>query len=559
MKNFLFLFVFFILIKNTEAQTLVYAYRIVFKDKLFSPPLADSNYFFTQDCVTRRHKQHVLFTETDRPVSTVYIDSVMHVAQAFRLHNVSRWFNQVVVLTKVNNLVGLAALPFVDSVKLVGRYPAGWGFADNNGTTKPPTKYDYVGETVSSAKKKRGNYYGDAYSQIHVTRTDFLHNLGFKGKGVKVGVIDMGFSGIKLGAYDSINNSNRFIDKWNFVRDTINIDSFSIGSIIHGADALSCMGAEIPNFYVGSAPKANFALYITEDWAFESRIEEDNWVSAAERADSLGVQLLNTSLGYNQFDAYFSYDNYTYANHFNGHTTLIAQGANMATSKGIFCVTAMGNSGTNSWHYLVTPADADSVYSVGETDSFFNYEPSSSKGPNAAGLIKPDGVTVGLNVLIIDNITNGIKSTGGTSFSSPLLAGGIVCLMQALPKYTIYELKRLIHQCSSRYTSTSDTMGYGIPNFEMAYNTGIILNTKNLELGDNKTIALYPNPATNVLNINVGNKKINSISIFDITGKFILHQENASSVNIEQLPQGAYFTRIQAENTLYVKSFLIRK
>jgi serine protease AprX len=555
MKKLLLLIISIVTIYCAKAAPTVYAIRIVFKNKLYSQPLADSLNFFTADAVIRRHLQNVPFTETDRPVSGFYIDSAMHVAQAFRLHNVSRWFNQIVVLSNVDNIIGLSGLPFVESVKLVGKYNNGWGFAP---PVLPPNKYEVASIASTNINKKRGSYYGDAYSQIHATKTDFLHNMGFKGEGIKVAVVDMGFSNAKkLKAFDSIRISNRFIDQWNFVRDTINIDTFSVGLIIHGTDALSCMGAELPNFYVGSAPKSSYALYMSEDYVFESPIEEDNWVSAAERADSLGIQLINTSLGYYEFDADFATSNYTYANDFNGHKTLIARGHNMAVSKGIFCVAAIGNAGYSAWRYMFTPADADSVYSVGIVDSFLVFHPSSSRGPNALKVTKPDGVDVGVNVLIIDNPGGGIKSTGGSSFSSPLLAGGIVCLMQALPKVNIYQLRRLIQQCSSTFLTPNDSMGYGIPNFELAYNTGLLINNNTFILGNNTQVNLYPNPTHSVLNFDINNKNLNKIEVLNTNGQPVLEQENTTQINISHLPKGLYFARIFLDKTIFIKSFVV--
>jgi serine protease AprX len=555
MKKILLVLVFGIFINVIKAAPTVYAIRIVFKNKLYSQPLADSLNFFTLASLHRRHAQGVVFNELDRPVSGFYIDSAMHVAQAFRLHNVSRWFNQIVVLSNVDNIIGISGLPFVESVKLVGKYNNGWGFAP---TTSPNTKYETISTILTSDKKKRGSYYGDAYSQIHATRTDFLHNLGFKGEGMNVAVLDMGFSNAKkLKAFDSILFTNRYIDQWNFVRDTSNVDTFSFGLNIHGTDALSCMGAELPNFYVGSAPKSNYAMYITEDYSFESPIEEDNWVSAAERADSLGVQLINTSLGYYEFDADFASSNYTYANDFNGHKTLIARGNNMAVAKGIFCVTSIGNAGYSTWRYMFTPADADSVYSVGIVDSFLVFHPSSSRGPNAAGQIKPDGVDVGVNVLLIDNPGGGIKSTGGSSFSGPLLAGGIVCLMQALPKVNIYQLRRLIHQCSSTFTTPNDSMGYGIPNFEMAYNTELLINSNQFVLGNNHSIHIYPNPTSTILNISLNNNQaVDQVEVLNTFGKIISVAKNINAISTNLLTTGTYFLRIFDGKNVYVKSFL---
>jgi serine protease AprX len=552
---------------TAQVTGVVYAYRISFKNKIGSVSINDSATFLTQKALDRRHKQGLSVNVSDIPVVQAYIDSAIKNAQAFRVKNRSKWFNQIVVLTQNNNMAAVSALPFVSQVKLVGKY-SGWGGRMPN-PNLINNKYNNIQTTIVTKKQARGNptYYGESYTQLKQTNTDFLHDSGFKGEGIHIAMIDMGFSKAKtIMAFDSSVVNHKYMDQWNFVRDTINVDSFSIGPISHGTDALSVIIANNPGVYVGSAPNANVSMYITEDYAFESPIEEDNWVSAAERADSIGADLINTSLGYYQFDADFSSDNYTYANDFDGKTTLIAKAHNMAVAKGIFCVSAMGNMGGNAWKYLLTPADADSTYSVGAMDSSgaFTLSMGSSSGPSADGQIKPDGIGCGVQVAVISNSTGLPVYTGGTSFSSPLLCGGIACFMQANPKLPIWEIRRLVQQSSSRFLTTSDSMGYGVPNFKIAQKLASALSTttnNTVTIGNATEYQLFPNPAKNILIVQHTKSALLNCNyrIMDVNGKIL--QQNAlinSRININYLPAGLYYLQLQNNTEMVCKSFVVQ-
>jgi hypothetical protein len=227
---------------------------------------------------------------------------------------------------------------------------------------------------------------------------DFLHDLGYKGQGMDIAVFDVNFRFTNTcPAYDSLNADNRVKDVYNFARDTPYVYATTIPNE-HGMNVLGCMAANIPGTYVGTAPLANFYLYITEDWLSEQPIEEDNWLSAAERADSVGVYVINSSLGYNTYPDLPSAA-YTY-NDLDGNTCLISKAANKAVSKGMFVVNAEGNEGAAAWHYMLPPADADSVYSVGTVDGSGNWG-NSGYGPTFDGRTKPDGCAMGKGAMLI--------------------------------------------------------------------------------------------------------------------------------------------------------------
>ena len=380
---------------------------------------------------------------------------------------------------------------------------------------------------------------------------DYLHDNGFKGEGMDIAVFDVNFRYTNTcPAYDSINLQNRIKDVYNFARDTPFVYSTTITSD-HGMNVLGCMAANIPGTYVGTAPNANFYLYITEDWLTEQPIEEDNWLSAAERCDSLGVYIINSSLGYNTFTNFTS-ASYNYSN-MDGKTSLIAKAADKTVSKGIFVVNAQGNEGAASWHYMITPADADSVYSVGSVDGSGSWA-NSGYGPTFDGRIKPDGCAMGKSTLLIGGSCNP-GAANGSSFASPVLCGSIACLWQSAPTLTAFQLRRIVRMCSDRYNAPNHTLGYGVPNFELA--RSIVLGTAEVTNID-YTFSLYPNPTTGKFTVRSYDPSIENVAyaLYDMQGKLIYKSEKLSNANfqsdiLEQASAGEYFIVISSINKTY--------
>lgn len=459
-----------------------YAYRVTFKDKNGTKSFADSLSFLSPKALLRRSKQGIPLDSTDLPVVQAYIDTVMTTAAAVKLHNVSKWFNQVVVITfDSSKITQLQALPMVASVKLVARYA--------NGVFK--TDDAVIGgkfEEEISAQKTTGNsaYYGLSFQQIDLIQSDCLHDLGYRGEGIDIAVFDVNFRYANTcAAFDSMQSEGRVKDTHNFVKDTSYVYAVSIPND-HGMNVLSCMASIRPSVFVGSAPKANYFLYITEDISSEQPIEEDNWLSAAERSDSIGVDLINSSLGYNLYDQ--PHTSYTYAN-MDGQTSLIVRAANKAVAKGIFVVQAQGNEGAGAWIYMLTPADGDSVYSVGSVNGSGAWG-QSGYGPTYSGTIKPDGVCMGMGVVVLASSCN-TGTTNGSSFASPTMCGAIACLWQAHPDLTVWELRDLLRKSSSHFSNPNNTLGYGIPDFCMAHN--IVLGVEEAPVVPTDYV-VFPNP-----------------------------------------------------------------
>ena len=515
-----------------------YAYRVRFKDKNGTLTFADSLQFLSQKALQRRAFQGISLDSTDLPVVQAYIDTVMQTSNALRLHAVSKWFNQVVIICSDSmKRTALEALPMVESVKLVARF--------GNGIFTPvfnQSKFPEVSPMPHEAKTTGSSaYYGLSFQQVDLIQADCLHDLGYRGENMDIAVFDINFRYTNTClAFDSLRQQQRIKETFNYCRDTTWVYSASIPTS-HGMNVLGCMAANLPGTYVGTAPYANFYLYITEDNLVEQPIEEDNWLSAAERSDSAGVYIINSSLGYNQFDNILSSNNYTYAD-MNGQVSLIARAANKAVSKGIFVVNAQGNEGFSAWHYLLTPADADSVYAVGMVDGSGIWG-GSGYGPTSDGQIKPDGMALGKGAgLIGDNCQVGFAN--GSSFAAPIMCGAIACLWQAVPTLPVWKLRNIIRMSSDRYNNVNNTHGYGIPNFCTAF--GIATGTSDVLSIDHR-YAIFPNPSTSSFTIKAydGADPIFAVRMYDAMGRLVFSDASQSSrlrtiSNLEQLTPGTY-------------------
>lgn len=545
---------FFLLVQSSVEAAPAYAYRVTFKDKNGTLSFADSLQFLSAKALQRRAFQGIPLDSTDLPVVQAYIDTVVQTSNALRLHAVSKWFNQVVVICSDSmKRVDLAALPMVADVKLVARF--------NNGVFRPApdTKKFPEVEPSMALNKTTGNsaYYGLSYQQVDLIEADCLHDLGFRGDNMDIAVFDINFRYTNTCiAFDSLRQAQRIKDTFNFARDTAWVFNGAIPSS-HGMNVLGCMAANWPGTYVGTAPMANYYLYITEDALVEQPIEEDNWLAAAERADSAGVYLINSSLGYNQFDNVLSSSNYTYAD-MNGQTSLIARAANKAVSKGIFVVNAQGNEGFSAWHYLLTPADGDSVYAVGMVDGSGMWG-GSGYGPTVDGQIKPDGMALGKGAgLIGDNCQVGFAN--GSSFASPIMCGAIACLWQANPALPVWKLRNIIRMSSDRYTNPNNTHGFGIPNFCTAY--GIVTGTADVQSIDHR-YGLFPNPSWNgefQIKAYEGADPLYAIRIYDATGRLVYSESAQQSRTrtisaLSQMPAGNYVVLLSTPTRQYSTRF----
>ncbi len=324
---------------------------------------------------------------------------------------------------------------------------------------------------------------------------------------------------------------------YNFVSRNENI--YSANS--HGTLVLSAIGGYKENELVGTAPDAAFYLFVTEDSASENPVEESYWVEAAEMADSLGVDIINTSLGY------FLYDNPNY-NHtysdMDGNSTFISRGANIAASRGIVVVVSAGNSGTTQYPNVTAPADAMNVLTVGAVTASKDYALFSSRGPTSDNRIKPDVMAQGVNSVVADSFGN-IMTANGTSFSAPITSGMVACLWEALPDKTSTEIIQLIKESAHLYSNPNSQFGYGIPDFQLALQNA--LGTGNLS---KDVFKVYPNPAgpTVSVSLNSGFKRAN-FRLYNSFGQIVLNKDIATEnrISLENLSNGIYFYKIVSD------------
>lgn len=505
------------------AQQTEYAFRIYFKDKNATTyQLSQPTDFLSPRAINRREKFNIAIDSTDLPVCQHYIDSVLAVTSG-QWHCQSKWQNTIVItLSDTNKISLLDTLVFFKSAKLVAVYPDGL-----------PKVTPVTSQTIANKPTEfDDNYYAAAWHQIRLCNGQYLHEQEQTGKGILIALIDAGFYGLgNSPVFDSLLQSDRLVDRWNFAEDTT-IGSQEAG---HGTEVLSVIAGYLPNIFVGTAPDAEIALYTSEDIHSEQPIEEDNWTAAAERADSIGVDLLTTSLGYNTFDLPFPNETFS---RFDGQSTFIAQAANFAATKGILVIASAGNEGINSWRKILTPGDADSALTVGAVDTQNIAAAFSGWGPNAGNVIKPDVVGMGVKNAVV-NVTGNIQNASGTSLATPVIAGLAACLMQADTMAPPWVLKNLIRSVADLYLQPDSQKGYGLPNFELAYQTLTSIRPQ-----QNNTSQLlfdvYPNPlVTNSLYVRFLNPHSAPLKIrlYNINGKAVWTQtQKANTSEIYELP-----------------------
>ena len=434
---------------GVSAQQDTLKYRISLKDKAATEySLKQPEKFLSEKAIERRKKQNLPIDSTDLPVCRKYIDEIRK--QGVTIVVTGKWNNFVTVSCNDTTLIDrIEALPFVLSTEKVWIFP---------GADKPSmaTERDSV---INQPTIHPDSIYGRAITQIQLSNGDKLHEAGFKGQGMTIAVIDAGFHNVdKITAMQNI----RILGTKDFVNPQADI--FAESS--HGLSVLSCIGTNQPGIMTGTAPEASFWLLRSEDDDTEQPVEEDYWAEALEFADSVGVDVVNTSLGYYEFDD--KSKNYKYRD-LDGHHALMSRQASLIADKGMVLVCSAGNSGMGSWKKITPPGDAENVLTVGAIDKKAVLAPFSSIGNTADGRVKPDVVAVGAGSDVIRTDGNQGRANG-TSFSSPIMCGMVACLWQACPKLTAKELVELVRRAGDRAAFPDNIYGYGVPDMWKAYN-----------------------------------------------------------------------------------------
>ena len=458
-RNLLCLSILLVLNHLAEAQT---RYIVQFRDKASNPfSLNDPSGFLSQQAIDRRTKYQIAFDSTDLPVTPAYIDSIQN-SGAVTLLNISKWLNSVSILTTDATAINkIRSFPFVLSAYSIA--------AKQSLPVTGREKFSIGKEiTVNSLKEMDffSNHfnYGFSLNQVTIHNGQFLHNIGLHGQGMTIGMLDAGFQNyLSLKSFDSARIKGRILGVYDFVAkdNSVNEDH------PHGMQCFSTIAANIPGEFVGTAPKANFYLFRSENASSEYPIEEHNWVCAAERLDSAGGLVLSSSLGYNSFDAPFESFSHSY-NDMNGNTTMAAKGADLAAKKGILVINSAGNEGGNSWGKIITPADGDSVLAVGAVNADSIAAGFTSRGPSGDGQIKPDVASLGVNT-VVQLSNNVIGNNSGTSFAAPNLAGLATCLWQGFPEFNNMKIIDAIKRSTNNYHAPNNITGYGIPDMKKAF------------------------------------------------------------------------------------------
>lgn len=493
----------------------------------------------SQRALDRRQKQNIPVDTKDAPVEQTYYNFIQN-ASGITIMAKSKWLNAVHVRgseVAIENLMN--TFSFIASID----------FADKSLNNRPATQQQGANHLNKLATHQDFNY-GSATNQIEMLRGDYLHQQDYTGEGMIIAVLDAGFPNVNtLGAFQRLRDNNKILGGYNFVERTTNF--YARNS--HGTHVLSDIGGYIEGQFVGTAPDASFYLFITEDHQRENPLEESLWVEAAERADSLGVDVINTSLGYSTFDN--SSYNYTYAD-MNGQTTFITRGAEIAATRGMLLVNSAGNSGNSAWFYITAPADAASILTVGAVNASGNLVSFSSRGPTSDNRIKPDVMAKGSSSAIVNYISGVPVGASGTSFSSPIMAGAVTCLWQAFPNKTAAEIMAVVKMSGDRAATPDNNYGYGIPNFQTAFSD--LTSENDIALSD---VYIYPNPTSNQLSFTFTNSLTNyEISIYNVLGKKITKYTNLTTnmIDVSRLLKGVYIVKI-AHQSEYKTFKLIKR
>jgi len=444
-------------------------YVVYFPDKANSIYSTDSpEAFLSTRAIERRANQNIDLEASDLPVNAWYLDSLEK--YGIEPYFISKWFNAVVVEATETQIQE------VESKEFVLKYEYAAPGSKLAGSLEPVNDFYESNDPESST--------ADSYRQLEMMNVQAMHADGFTGDGIWIAIFDAGFQGANLSSvFAHLFENGKIKDLKDFT--TGGGDVFDYDD--HGTNVFSCVGAKYNNQLVGPAYGSDYSLYVTEDDG-EYRIEEYNWLFAAERADSAGVDIISSSLGYNLFDD--TSMNYTYDDT-DGQTAVISRAAKMASAKGMLVVSSAGNEGNVSWNFITMPADVDDVLAVGSVNSSNVVSSTSSKGPTIDGRIKPDVVALGSSTTVLHG-TNKIGTNTGTSFSAPLVAGLAAGLWQFDREMTNEDLKNLILFSSDRANDPDNAAGYGLPDYRMATGSDV------LSVDDvfSDRITVFPNPFT---------------------------------------------------------------
>ncbi len=468
-KIFTYLIVFLAIAAKAQKHT--YIYFVAFKDKNNSTfSIKKPQEFLSEKALQRRAKYQIKIDESDLPVNQNYINTICNKRVKFK--SASKWLNGILIeITDTDVIREIAKREFVAATVQVAYYDF-LKKPGNEVTEEVPT----YSNPVPSGDIQ--NIYGEGFDQIKMLQGIMLHQMNYNGEGVTIGVLDAGFlNANKLPWFARLRQNNQIV----VCKDFVDNDSYVFDGNPHGLEVLSCMATGDTGTFIGTAPRAKYLLLRSEDAETEQLVEEINWAVAAEYADSAGVDLITSSLGYNLFDD--TKTSHTYA-HIDGNTAYVTRAAEMAFSKGIVVVCSAGNEGGNPWRHIGFPADAKHAITVGAVDKNRHIAYFSSQGPTIDGHIKPDVSALGVSATV-ESPFDDINHSDGTSFSAPITAGMVACLMQAHPQSTPQQIADAVRESGDRAEIADTIYGMGIPDFYLAH---LILGDSTFNLKNDQLI-----------------------------------------------------------------------
>ncbi len=476
----------------------------------------------SQRSIDRRTTQNLTLDMSDVPLETSYISQIKNAA-GITIMAKSKWLNALHIRGSQTDIEALAALSFVNSIDFANHS------LNPNGRVANTISYAKVANKFDAQTDYN---YGNSANQIQMLNGHLLHQQNYKGQGKIIAVFDAGFPGVNTAnSFKNLRDNNLLLGGYNFPdRDT---DIYTRNS--HGTNVLSTMGSHVDGKLVGTAPESSYYLFITEDSYVENPIEESYWVEAAEMADSLGVDIINSSLGYTEYDN--PNYSYTYAQK-NGQVAFASRGAAMLQAKGIIAVISAGNSGEASDPTIGIPSDADNILTIGAVNSSEVRASFSSIGPSADGRIKPDVCAKGVNATV-SNTVGVITTSNGTSFSSPILAGMVASFWSAVPTLTAQEVVEYVKKSADQYANPDNLKGYGVPDFQLALNKALSIEPEEV-----LSFNIYPNPVSNSLFVQKHQNLNGELSIYTTFGQLVSKtqiSQNNQEIKVNQLANAIYY------------------
>lgn len=535
--NFFLILWFLLIIGNAFSQA-PDAYVVTFTDKHLSPYSIDSPQdFLSPKAIEKRQRYNISVTEEDLPINPLYINAITSF-ETVKLLAQSKWMNYVIIQCDDQTVLDiLQYYPFVDQIKKIhlidySRFSIKDDYIANDYHRSQNT---YERDTTSLS------YYGTAAPQIAVHNGHLLHNQGYKGEGMLIVLLDNGFNRLdSLTLFNSLHQNQRLKGVYDAAHQS-GYNPFRGGA--HGTSVLSIMAVEEPYRFVGTAPHADYVLIRTEMTDYEDILEEYFWVVGAEYADSIGADVVNSSLGYTYFDK--TDQNHVFPD-LDGKHSVASIAATKLVQKGCIVSIAAGNEGDKSWYYISVPSDAPAALCVAAMNSDSVIADFSSCGSKLFLSVKPDIATVGWQTAYC-SFQDSIAKGNGTSLASPVNAGLCACLWQAFPQKTNREIMDAVRQSAHMYANPDTLFGYGIPDFKLAYD--LLLNAAINESEANQKFYIYPNPTRDKISISIFSDvtEPKQMVLFDLYGKilqtFVGEQIN-KQIDVSFLSNGVYFLRI---------------